>query len=87
MVILRQSEATAKNDEDQGQMAGISALMAMGLFSLDGGSAYNPMYDITSPVFNEITVRIGFSVLLKGTSLRLKYMITPQRIVISRKLL
>lgn len=67
-------------------MAGISALMAMGLFSLDGGSAYNPMYDITSPV----SMRLRFDWILgiiKGTSLRLKYMITPLRIVISRKLL
>ena len=86
MVILRQSEATAKNDEDQGQMAGISALMAMGLFEFGWSSAYNPMYDITSPVFNEITIRLD-SRIMKGTSLRLKYMITPQRIVISRKLL
>ena len=60
--------------------------MAMGLFSLDGGSAYNPMYDITSPVFNEITIRLILGI-IKGTSLRLKYMITPLRIVISRKLL
>ena len=71
MVILRQSEATAKNDEDQGQMAGISALMAMGLFSLDGGSAYNPMYDITSPVFNEITIRLD-SRYYKGNEFKIK---------------
>ena len=67
-------------------MAGISALMAMGLFSLDGGSAYNPMYDITAL----FSMRLRFDWILgiiKGTSLRLKYMITPQRIVISRKLL
>lgn len=45
-------------DEDQGQMGGISALMAIGLFSLDGGSAYQPAYDITSPVFDEITLKL-----------------------------
>lgn len=46
------------NDEDQGQMAGVSALMMMGLFSLDGGSSSVPCYDITSPVFDEITIKL-----------------------------
>lgn len=45
-------------DEDQGQMGGISALMAIGLFSLDGGSAYHPAYDITSSIFDEITIKL-----------------------------
>lgn len=45
-------------DEDQGQMGGISALMAIGLFSLDGGSALRPAYDITSPVFDEICIKL-----------------------------
>jgi len=30
----------------------------MGLFSLDGGSAQNPMYDITSPIFDEVTIQL-----------------------------
>lgn len=47
-----------ENDEDQGQMAGISALMSIGLFSLDGGSAYHPAYDITSPIFDEVTIHL-----------------------------
>lgn len=47
-----------EHDEDQGQMSCVSALMAIGLFSLDGGSAINPSYDITSPVFDEITIRL-----------------------------
>lgn len=46
------------NDEDQGQMGGVSALMAMGLFSLDGGSACTPCYDITSPVFDEVVIHL-----------------------------
>ena len=45
--------------------------MAMGLFSLDGGSAYNPMYDITSPVFNEITIRLD-SRYYKGNEFKIK---------------
>lgn len=46
------------HDEDQGQMGGISALMAIGLFSIDGGSSQKPMYDITSPVFDEVTIKL-----------------------------
>lgn len=46
------------HDEDQGQMGGISTLMAIGLFSLDGGSKRSPVYDITSPVFDEVTIKL-----------------------------
>ncbi|MDO4163262.1 MAG: GH92 family glycosyl hydrolase [Bacteroides sp.] len=47
-----------ENDEDQGQMGGVSALMALGLFSLDGGSSAHPCYDITSPLFDEIVIHL-----------------------------
>lgn len=46
------------HDEDQGQMGALSALMAMGLFSINGGSSRAPEYDITSPVFDEITIKL-----------------------------
>lgn len=46
------------HDEDQGQMGGVSALMALGIFSLDGTSSQNPAYQITSPVFDEITIKL-----------------------------
>ena len=46
------------HDEDQGQMGGVSALMAIGLFSLDGNVSQNPVYDITSPVFDEVTIKL-----------------------------
>lgn len=46
------------HDEDQGQMSGVSALMAIGLFSVNGGSDINPSYEITSPVFDEVTIRL-----------------------------
>lgn len=46
------------HDEDQGQMSGVSALMAIGLFSINGGSAINPSYEITSPVFDEVTITL-----------------------------
>ncbi len=46
------------HDEDQGQMGGVSALMSIGLFSLRGTAASDPVYDITSPVFDEITLNL-----------------------------
>ncbi len=64
------------HDEDQGQMGGVSALMAMGLFSIDGGSSIDPSYDITAPVFDEVTIKLNgdyykgntFKIITKGNS-------------------
>ncbi len=44
------------HDEDQGQMGGVSALMSLGLFSLKGTTAIDPIYEITSPVFDEVKI-------------------------------
>lgn len=52
------SKGYGGHDEDQGQMSGVSALMAIGLFSINGGSAIDPSYEITSPVFDEITISL-----------------------------
>jgi predicted alpha-1,2-mannosidase len=46
------------HDEDQGQMGALSALMAMGLFEVTGGGLSRPIYDITSPIFDEITITL-----------------------------
>jgi len=46
------------HDEDQGQMGGVSALMSLGLFSLRGTCSKEPVYEITSPVFDEITIKL-----------------------------
>lgn len=46
------------HDEDQGQMGGVSALMAIGLFNIMGNQSATPVYDITSPVFDEITIQL-----------------------------
>ena len=45
-------------DEDQGQMGALGVLMAMGLFEMDGGCATNPTYEITSPVFDRVTIHL-----------------------------
>jgi len=46
------------HDEDQGQMGGVSAMMAIGLFDVMGNQAQQPVYEITSPIFDEITIRL-----------------------------
>ncbi len=46
------------HDEDQGQMGGLSALMAIGLFSLQGNAAATPVYEITSPVFDTVIIKL-----------------------------
>ncbi|MFD2835412.1 GH92 family glycosyl hydrolase [Gramella sp. AN32] len=46
------------HDEDQGQMGGVSALMAIGIFNLKGNVDQNPVYDITSPIFDKIIIEL-----------------------------
>lgn len=45
-------------DEDQGQMGAVSALMSIGLFAVDGLSSRQPSLDITSPLFDTVTIRL-----------------------------
>ncbi len=45
-------------DEDQGQMGGVSALMSMGLFSIRGCCDKDPVYEITAPVFDTVTIHL-----------------------------
>nr|WP_292969228.1 GH92 family glycosyl hydrolase [Allomuricauda sp.] len=47
------------HDEDQGQMGGVSALMSMGLFSVTGNNSTTPRYEITSPVFDEVAIKLN----------------------------
>lgn len=46
------------HDEDQGQMGALSALMSIGLFSLQGNASATPVYEITSPVFDKVTIKL-----------------------------
>ncbi len=46
-------------DEDQGIMGALAVLMKTGLFQLDGGVALHPEYQIGSPVFDRITIRLN----------------------------
>ncbi|WP_186755521.1 GH92 family glycosyl hydrolase [Echinicola salinicaeni] len=46
-------------DEDQGQMGALGVLMAMGLFQVDGGTSIRSAYEITSPIFNKVTIDLN----------------------------
>jgi predicted alpha-1,2-mannosidase len=46
-------------DEDQGQLGSVSALMAMGLFDVQGGAALKPAYQITSPIFDRVVIHLN----------------------------
>lgn len=45
-------------EEDQGQMGALYTLASMGLFEMDGGCAANPRYEITSPVYQKVTIHL-----------------------------
>jgi predicted alpha-1,2-mannosidase len=45
-------------DEDQGQMGALNVLMAMGLFEMRGGCEADPVYEITTPIFDRITIKL-----------------------------
>ncbi len=46
-------------DEDQGLMGSLAVIMKMGLFSMRGGTAIEPSYDLGSPIFNKITIHLN----------------------------
>lgn len=45
-------------DEDQGQMGALNVLMALGLFNVSGGSNQAPFYELSSPIFDKITLHL-----------------------------
>lgn len=46
-------------EEDEGQMGAFCSLLMMGLFEMDGGCSTRPYYDLSSPVFSQITLRLN----------------------------
>jgi len=46
-------------DEDQGLMGSLAVLLKIGLFSTDGGTSEKPFYEITSPIFDRITIALN----------------------------
>jgi predicted alpha-1,2-mannosidase len=49
------------HDEDQGQMGALSALMSIGLFNIQGNASAIPVYEITSPIFDTIRIKLNAS--------------------------
>jgi putative alpha-1,2-mannosidase len=45
-------------DEDQGLMGALSVLLKIGIFSTNGGACDRPYYEISSPVFDRITIHL-----------------------------
>lgn len=45
-------------DEDQGFMGSLSVLLKMGIFEMRGGAAIDPIYEIGSPIFDKITIKL-----------------------------
>lgn len=45
-------------DEDQGQMSAWYIMTAIGLFQMDGGTRSNPIYEIGSPMFKEVKIKL-----------------------------
>jgi predicted alpha-1,2-mannosidase len=46
-------------DEDQGLMGSLAVLLKTGLFSVNGGTTSEPFYEISSPIFNKITIQLN----------------------------
>ena len=45
-------------DEDQGLMGALSVLLKIGLFQMNGGTEANPVYQIGSPIFDQIVLKL-----------------------------
>jgi len=73
-------------DEDQGQMGALSALMAIGLFDVQGGAAREPRYEITTPVFDKVTIQLDpryykgktFTILARNNSEKNVYILSAK---------
>jgi predicted alpha-1,2-mannosidase len=48
-----------QGDEDQGLMGSLAVLMKIGLFQMSGGCDEDPIYEIGSPVFDQVTIRLN----------------------------
>ncbi len=48
-------------DEDQGQLGALGVLMGIGLFQVDGGAGIDSGFEITSPIFDKVTIHLNQS--------------------------
>ena len=47
-----------EGDEDEGNMGGWFVIASMGLFEMNGGVTEDPVFDITSPLFDEVIIHV-----------------------------
>jgi predicted alpha-1,2-mannosidase len=45
-------------DEDQGQMGAWYVMSAIGLFQMDGGASTEPVYELSGPLFEKVTIQL-----------------------------
>ena len=45
-------------DEDQGQMSSWFVMASIGLFEMDGGCGIRPVYEISAPIYPQVTLRM-----------------------------
>lgn len=68
-------------DEDQGQMSGWLVMASLGLFQTDGGCSAEPTYEIASPLYEKVVIRLdgrygrgdSFTIEARNASRRNKY--------------
>lgn len=64
-------ETGYKGDEDQGLMGTLAVLLKIGLFQMTGGTESDPIYQLSSPIFDEINIQLHPDY-TSGQSLRIK---------------
>ena len=47
-----------EGDEDEGQMGGWFVMSSLGMFEMEGGCAVEPMVNLTSPLFDKVTIKL-----------------------------
>jgi len=68
-------------EEDEGQLSALYVLLAMGLFEVDGGCSVKPFYNVSTPVFDAITIKLdskyypgkSFTITCKNNTPKNKY--------------
>jgi predicted alpha-1,2-mannosidase len=72
-----------EGDEDEGQMGAWFVMSAMGLFSMDGGTSTDPVFDIGSPLFDKITIRLDDKY-FGGKTFTIERRNTPDNLIVVR---
>jgi putative alpha-1,2-mannosidase len=76
-----------EHDEDQGKTGAISALMKLGLYSIRGNASSEPIYEITTPEFDEVTIKLDPNY-YSGKEFKIKcYDQKPENIYIQKAML